>query len=233
MFWRYAFFAASALPTIASAQVLQTTGGDVNIIAQARAHTEEETHNNSGFFGGSSVEMSLTAFKEYSDPTQGYCYARGTAGLFWRQTDNGTVSELTGGAGGIAEAYTEGLDTLALGAASISVYFEVLTDSIAEIDSQGTYNTDLYAWDGNGWAAFYTGFTGTETINISAGRYKWDAAAGEMVTGYSYYSSGVNFRITAQAVPEPGSVAAVGLGALFLIRRRKRCLRLSKGRYAP
>lgn len=222
MFWRYAFLAASVLPSMAFAQVLHTTGGDVNIITQARAHTEEETHQNQGFFGGASVEMGLTAYKEYTDPIQGYCYARGTAGLFWRQTDNGGVSELTGGAGGIAEAYTEGLDTLALGAASISVYFEVLTDSVAEIDSQGTYNTDLYIWDGNDWAPFYTGFLGTETININTGLYKWNASAGEMVTGYSYYSSGVNFRITAQAVPEPGSLFAIGLGGVLLLRRRKR-----------
>lgn len=210
-----------ALARQAQAQVLQVTGGDYFIIAETRAHTDMDGGSESGSNSLSSYSRSLESFSEFDDPNLGLHTAHGVTSLLWTQSTVGAVTTMSGGVGGIAEAVSNGLDTYATGASSVSVYFTITTDANARLESQGTYNSDLYVFDGTNWVGFYTGFNGSDNIFMAQGQYKLNSSAGETVTGYNYYSSGVQFSVEAQAVPEPGTILAVGAGLLALARRRK------------
>jgi len=203
----------------AGAQVLVTTSGDYNVVTTAQAVSVTDSENYNGNFVGSAFSRSAESYAEYTDPELGWHYAHGAASLFWTTSTSGGVTTLSGGVGGIAEAFSNGLDTYALGAASVAVYFDITTLANVHVDSEGTYDSQMYMWNGSGWDQVLT-LMGPDDIVLGAGSYRWNSGAGEQVTGTNYYSSGIQFSVAAQAVPEPGTMAALGLGAAVLLRRR-------------
>lgn len=205
----------------AHTQVLQTNGGSFFVTAFARAHTVEDNQSTSGSSSTSSFSLSRSAYAEFNDPSLGLHTASGATSLMWTTSTAAGVTTLAGGVGGVAETWSQGLDTLATGASTVQVEFQILEASNARIESQGTYNSDLYVWDNGSWVGYMTGFTGVEHVVIAPGLYRWDAGAGETASGTSFYSSGIDFSIQAQAVPEPSAMAAVGLGLAVFLRRRR------------
>lgn len=218
-------FALSPIAVMASAQaqVMTVTSGDYYVIAQTQAVTDfhEEIYN--GNSATSSFAKSAEQYSSFDDPIFGLHTAHAAASLLWNTSTAGGVTTLSGGVGGVAEAWSNGLDTYATGAAAVSIYFTVNTESHAVLDSQGTYNTDVFVLDNGNWVGFETGFNGVIERDMGVGFYKLSASAGESVSGSNYYSSGIQFSAALQAVPEPGTLVAVGLGmTALLIKRRSR-----------
>lgn len=205
------------------AQLLQVTKGDYWITAQTQAFTESDMHTFSDTIMAPSYSKSLSAYSSYTDAQNGENYASANSALNWNSDG---VSSLSGGVGGVAQGVSNGVDTYATAAATVSVYFNILTTAQADIDSEGTYNSDLYVFDGSAYVPFYTGINGVDQIRLASGAYRWDAGAGASISGYDYYSAGIFFSITATPVPEPGSsllvIGIATVGASILRSRRKK-----------
>lgn len=221
-FCTLAILSLSLAAGAARAQVFVVTSGDYNIITHAEAYTVVDDDSANGNVAADNYSRFAEAYAEYDDPNLGLHTAQGNAGLLWETSTVGAVTTLHGGVGGVAQAVSNGLDTYAIGAASVAIYFDVLTDSVATLDSQGTYDSQLYVFSQGGWQQLVSLLGTWEDFDLPTGSYRWNAAAGESVSGYSYYSSGIEFSVSAQAVPEPGTLAAVGLGGIALLLRRRR-----------
>lgn len=210
-----------SLSAVASAQVLTTTGGDYFVIATSQAHTVTDGGSESGFSGTSSFSRSRSSSASYNDPDLGLQTAASAGNLLWNTTTSGGTTTVSGGGGGYAEGMSTGLETYASGGGSVAVYFTVHVDATAVFDSQGTYSSDLWRYDGTEYVAFQTGWNGTDTISLPTGMYRVNASGGETISGSAYYSSGTSFSIAATAVPEPSSLLLLGGMASFFIRRRR------------
>lgn len=204
----------------AQAQILTVTSGDYSIIAQTQAHTDTDLDSASGNVLGGTYSRSASAFSSFDDPVLGLHTASGNASLNWNTSTTGQVTTISGGVGGVAEAVSNGLDTYALGSASVHIYFDIHAPAIARVDSEGTFNSDLYVLDSGTWQPFYPGMNGIDEIAMPVGTYRWSSGAGSQVSGYDYYSAGIFFSLEARPVPEPATLVALGIGGLALLRRR-------------
>lgn len=207
--------------SLAHAQVLQVTKGDYWITAQTQAYTQSESHTDSGIVMAPSFSKNLSAYSAYTDAQYGDNNASANSGLNWNSDG---LSSMSGGVGGVAQGISNGLDTFATAAATLSVYFDILAPVRADIDSEGTYNSDLYISDGSAYVPFYTGINGEDHIDLAPGSYQWSAGAGASISGYDYYSAGIFFSISATPVPEPSQYAnLIGIAFVggYLLRRHR------------
>lgn len=206
----------------AAVPVLQFVSADYRAFASAQASTDFDEQDFRATSGMPIFSVSAQASASFEDPDLGPNSAYAAASVFWSVTYSGRNATLHAGAGGIAEAVSTGLDTYSTGFGTLSVYFDVSASTSGVIDSEGTYPTDLYRFDGNDFVPFYTGMSGPDRIDLLPGTYRWDGSGGESVSGYSYYSSGVDFFLTTMAVPEPTGLPMLmtGLSVLALLRRR-------------
>lgn len=162
-----------------------------------------------------------TASIDGSNDIDGYNTASSAASVNVDFVDGGSSAKLASGVGAMAEAFNEGRETQSSATASMVVDFDITTMVQANADSSGTYESNLFRWEGNSWQPFMYGIVGPEQFQMSAGRYRWAGSVGEWVSGTNYYSSGIFFTLEVQAVPEPTSLAVLGLGGLALLRRRR------------
>ncbi len=210
-----------ALSGRADAQLLRVNSVDYALTAFAAVDDVSYSESYSATGAMPSFSRSAVASIDESDDIDGYNTAYSASSVNVGFVDSGSSAKLTSGVGAIAEAFNEGRETRSIASASMAVDFDITTQVQANADSSGTYESNLFRWEGNSWQPFMYGIVGPEQFQMSAGRYRWAGAVGESVSGTSYYSSGIFFTLEVQAVPEPASLAVVGLGGLALLRRRR------------
>lgn len=211
----------SLLAGLSQASVLTFQYADYDVYTRAIAHTDTQTDSDTGTSSFLSWSDSRQSSAVFDDPDLGTHTASGSASAYYSYADNGGTSSFSGGVGGVAESVSFGLDTYADAYATLEIYFTANVSVTAATSSEGTYNSDLYRWNGSAWDPFYVGLNGPDTVILTPGEYKWYSAAGSSTSGYNYYSAGINFSMDAQAVPEPASIAVVA-GGVALAARRKR-----------
>lgn len=115
-------------------------------------------------------------------------------------------------------------------AVSASVEFPFLTDGSAFLGNI-LFTNDFLTYLGAGADVDYSGSLFTITIDSTtpAGEYWLDSSltnASEIAINATKGSANFNdneaYSLTVEAVPEPASMAALGLGALALLRRRRK-----------
>lgn len=207
---------------LAHSQVMQLDHVDYYVQAKTQVgdQSDDKLDNNTSTL--TSFSKSLSSYTSISDPTNGDSYASAGASAGWNMSAPSSTMTLTGFGGGVAEAWYNGYDTYALAVGTVTVFFDVLIGANAMLNSEGTYNSDLYVLNGSDYVPFYTGLNGTDNVFMPAGSYKMVSGAGSEATGGSYYSAGVNFTIEAEAVPEPASLFALSAGAGLLLKRSRR-----------
>ena len=102
----------------------------------------------------------------------------------------------------MAETVSNGLDKCALGAASIRVYFELSDDVSAPLESNGTFDTQLFMRERAAWVQVPS-ILGFDDLILGLGSYRWDAGAGTATSGYDYYSASAKLKMGVQAIPLP------------------------------
>lgn len=224
MSYRCMFFVGGLLFVAARthAQALQVTSGNYFIAAHAQAYTSTDGYSDSGNIAASAYSRHVEAHASYNDPDLGLHTADGNTSLHWYTSSGGDVTTLTGGVGGVADAVSYGLDTYADAGSSVEIFFNITTPVNARLDSEGTYNSDLYVWDGSAYVAYEPGLNGPIERVMGVGSYRWTSSAGSAVSGYNYYSAGIYFSVEVRPVPEPATYLALCAGMVGIFRRRTR-----------
>ena len=212
-----------ALPGAASAQLLGRISGEYDLRASASlddlpatVDSAIGTETTSTFYG------SVWAWSTQDHPVLGKRYSVGSAALSWKATEVGPEALVSINLSAFTETGLPYFDesNRASSTAKLALDFDFLTDVRGFADSSGTANSDLYRWDGNEWQPIVTGLRSSRYLELSAGRYRW-AGATEAYPGLSLHVDDVDFSLRVQAVPEPTSLAVLGLGGLALLRRRR------------
>lgn len=183
---------------------------------------------------GNLYTVSATGVETLVGPTGineagGWGMGGGPGGVLWGQGDGQvySINPTTGGATALpmplgyitgAVPVTDNAGNLYLGNSGTGNLFSINTTTgasslIGFMTTNGV--VEGMAWAGGSmWAADYSGFT--YRINPAT------AAATEVAT-YNLNDAGEIFAMASQfnAVPEPAPLAALGLGALFLLRRKR------------
>lgn len=208
----------------ADASVLTVSGGEYSIVVQTSAATIVDENTESGSALGASFSMQKDSLSKFQDPQLGEHYGWAAASLRWGVSTAGVITTLSGAAGGIAEAFANGLDTFALGASNIRVYFDLGTRSSAYVESGGTFDTQLFMRQGEAWVQVLS-LLGNDNLILESGSYRWDASAGATAAGTDFYSASAEFRMSVQPVPIPtsivGIISALAASAPLLRRARK------------
>ena len=79
-----------------------------------------------------------------------------------------------------------------------------------------------YQWNGSGWSIFMVKLPNTswdQVLSLTAGTYRFEAFATAKASGNEFKESSWNYSL--EAVPEPGTMVALGIGALAIFKRRK------------
>jgi len=209
----------------AHAALVTVTGGDYSMVAQTSAVTVADERSESGTVLGPSFSKRLESRSTFVDPELGEHYGWATTSFRWNTSTFGVVTSLSGAAGGVAEAFANGLDTYALGASTIHVYFDLAFRSYAYVVSGGTYDTQLFKKEGGAWVQILS-ILGNDNLTLDAGSYRWDAAAGSTAAGTDFYSASAEFQMDVRPIPISPSIfsLSVALAACVpMFRRLDKC----------
>lgn len=201
------------------ADTIELVRGDYNVYAFASAHTVSEEQRFEGSSSSSSFSIGAQADAAYADPSTDLHTAHGAGGASWNRSSSNVLSA---GVGGIAEAFSWGLDTAATGTGRLQLYFDLTSDVKVSLVYEGTYGSELYRLQDGGWQQVAI-WSAWENFDLAQGSYRWDGGAGESVTGSSAYSSGMFFTMTVTPVPElpTAALALLGLGVLGACRKAR------------
>lgn len=192
--------------------------GEYGVYAYAQAYTVTDEEKFQGTLSQPSFSIGAQADASYADPLTDLHTAYGAGGVNWNQS---APNVLSAGVGGLAEAFSYGLDTAATGTGSLKLYFDLTTQVKASLMYEGTFDSQLYRLEGGNWQQVAS-WVAWEDFELAAGSYRWDGSAGENVTGSSAYSSGMFFTLTVTPVPELPSVLMAMTGLVLLGARLKR-----------
>ncbi len=215
-----ALFACSCCVAASGAQILELTETRFAVHAEGLAIGTYDVDGSEGVTSAGTHSASAHIHVSETDPDLGEHYGIGSASFSWSVTTSGQTTTLSGGVGSLAESFSNGLDAWARAWSSLSHYFTVDAPAVGTLQSEGTYNSDLYIYDGTDYVPFYTGLNGSDQVAMDAGRYRWDSAVGEWVTGSASYSSGISFTVSVAPVPEPGTWLTLAVGAWAAWRKR-------------
>jgi len=205
--------------TAAHAGLMTFVGVDYNLVAQASAGPNSDSDTFQEFRSDASFSAGVLAYAEYFDGSDTN-YAQGTGGGTHSFTTDGITDRIHGSVGGVAEAAAYSVDTYALGAGTLEVFFNLAGTANARMQSEGTYDSQLYRRDAGDWVQINSVNATIEDV-LTAGEYRWVSSAGSDVSGWSYYSAGIEFWIDTAPVPEPASMVVLAGGLLAALRRRR------------
>jgi len=111
---------------------------------------------------------------------------------------------------------------------------DIQLSSAQDLRFKGTLESDLpanlvtsviygYQWNGSGWSTFLVKFPNSswdQVLSLAPGTYRFEALATAKASTNEFKESSWSYSL--EAVPEPGTMAVLGMGALALIKRRKK-----------
>ncbi len=159
------------------------------------------------------------------DVTQSYALTGSTASAS-KLVSSGSVLNAITSAGCTAE-------TSSLQPGNLS-QMDIQLTSAQDIRFRGSLASDLpanlvtssiygYQWGGTSWNIFLVKLPNSswdQVLSLAPGKYRFEAFATAKASGNESKDSSWNYSL--EVVPEPGSMIALGMGALALIKRRKK-----------
>ncbi|MFZ4506855.1 MAG: PEP-CTERM sorting domain-containing protein [Fimbriimonas sp.] len=199
--------AAQASVVIVSAEYIVSADAQAGSMALSDLSADTVT--------ASSGSYSANIYVDEIVPAGQSAYAQSSASAQWSSTSG---TSIVGKTHGTAWANDLGIGASASARSRLVLYFDVPYDTTGTFDFEGV-SSSVERLVGGSWEAFADAdWSGS----LSASSYRWVLDKSYAVSGSGSHDGFADFTADVQAVPEPGTLLALGVGAALAARRRRR-----------